>query len=59
MVKYQNLIIIPETILLSDNIIKINRFNFSQSRFIVITDKAIYNFQKKSTYFHIIYIFKL
>lgn len=37
-----------EKILLSDTIIKINRFNFSQSRFLVLTDKAIYNFQKKS-----------
>ena len=39
-----------ETILMTDTIIKINRFNMSQSRYIMITDKAVYNYQKKSIF---------
>lgn len=36
-----------EKILFSDKIIKINRYNMSQDRQLVITNKAIYNFKKK------------
>ena len=36
-----------EKLLLSDKIIKINRFGFNQERWIAITDKGIYNFKKK------------
>ena len=36
-----------ETLLFSDKIIKINRFNSNQERNIVITDQAIYNLKKK------------
>ncbi len=37
-----------ESLLFSDKIIKINRYNMSQDRQFVITNKAIYNFKKKS-----------
>lgn len=37
-----------EVLLFSDKLIKINRYNMSQERNIVITDKAIYNFKKRS-----------
>lgn len=37
-----------ETLLFSDKIIKINRYNMSQERNIIVTDKAIYNLKKKS-----------
>lgn len=37
-----------EQLLYSDKIIKINRYNMSQDRQIVITNKALYNFKKKS-----------
>ena len=40
--------VLSEKILFSDKIIKINRFDMSQERNILITDKAIYNFKKKS-----------
>ena len=36
-----------EKLLFSDKITKINRFGFSQERWIAITDKGIYNFKKK------------
>ena len=36
-----------EVLLYSDKIIKINRYNMSQDRQIVITNKAVYNFKKK------------
>lgn len=39
-----------EKIIFSDKIIKINRYNVSQERNIVITDKAVYNLKKKSKY---------
>ena len=38
-----------ETLLFADKIIKVNRYGIKQERNIVITDKAIYNFHKKST----------
>lgn len=37
-----------EILLLSDKIIKVNRFGLSQERNIVITNKSIYNLKKKS-----------
>lgn len=37
-----------EVLLYSDKIIKINRYNMSQDRQFVITNKALYNFKKKS-----------
>jgi len=37
-----------EILLLSDKIIKVNRYGLSQERNIVITNKSIYNFKKKS-----------
>ena len=37
-----------EILLLSDKIIKINRFGMAQERNIVITNKSIYNFKNKS-----------
>lgn len=37
-----------EVLVYSDKIIKINRYNMSQDRQIVITNKALYNFKKKS-----------
>lgn len=40
-------IIKDEILLFSDKIIKINRYNMSQDRLIVITSKAIYNLKKK------------
>lgn len=40
-------VIKEETLLFSDKIIKINRYNMSQDRQIVISNKAIYNFKKK------------
>lgn len=36
-----------ESLLFSDKIIKINRYNMSQDRQLVLTDKAVYNFKKK------------
>lgn len=36
-----------EILLLSDKIIKVNRFGLSQERNIVITNKSIYNLKKK------------
>ena len=36
-----------DELLLSDKLIKINRYGLSQERFIVITNKNIYNFKKK------------
>lgn len=36
-----------EILLYSDKIIKINRYNMSQDRQIIITNKAVYNFKKK------------
>ena len=38
---------ILETLILSDKIIKINRYNMSQERNIIITNKAVYNLKKK------------
>ncbi len=37
-----------EILLLSDKIIKVNRYGLSQERNIVITNKSIYNLKKKS-----------
>ena len=37
-----------EILLLSDKIIKVNRYGISQERNIVITNKSIYNLKKKS-----------
>ena len=37
-----------EILLLSDKIIKINRYGMAQERNIVITNKNIYNFKNKS-----------
>jgi hypothetical protein len=37
-----------ETLLLSDKIIKINRYNMSQERNVIVTNKALYNLKKKS-----------
>lgn len=37
-----------EKMLFADKIIKVNRYGIKQERNIVITDKAIYNFHKKS-----------
>lgn len=39
-----------EKLLFSDKIIKINRYNMSQERNIVVTDCAVYNLKKKSKY---------
>ena len=36
-----------EVLLFSDKLIKINRYNMSQERNIVITDKSIYNIKKR------------
>jgi hypothetical protein len=36
-----------EVLLFSDKLIKINRYNMSQERNIVITNKGIYNLKKK------------
>ena len=45
-----------EELLLSDKIIKINDYGFSQERIILITNRAIYNLLKKSKYItHIIF----
>ena len=41
-------IIKDEILLLSDKIIKVNRYGLSQERNIVITNKSIYNLKKKS-----------
>ena len=43
-------IIGEEELLLSDKIIKINRYGLSQERNILITSNAIYNLKKKSNY---------
>ena len=40
-------IIGDEELLLSDKLIKINRYGLSQERNILITNKAIYNLKKK------------
>ena len=37
-----------EVLLFTDKLIKINRYNYSQERNILITSKAIYNLKKKS-----------
>lgn len=37
-----------EVLLLSDKVIKVNRYGLSQERNIVITDRCIYNLKKKS-----------
>ena len=37
-----------EELLFTDKLIKINRYNYSQERNILITSKAIYNLKKKS-----------
>ena len=37
-----------EELLFTDKLIKINRYNYSQKRNILITNKAIYNLKKKS-----------
>jgi hypothetical protein len=41
-------IIKDEILLLSDKIIKVNRYGLSQERNILITNKSIYNLKKKS-----------
>lgn len=41
-------LIANEKILFSDKISKINKWGFSQERNIIVTEKAIYNFKKKS-----------
>ena len=41
-------IIKDEILLLSDKIIKVNRYGLSQERIILITNKSIYNLKKKS-----------
>jgi 16S rRNA U516 pseudouridylate synthase RsuA-like enzyme len=48
-------IIQDEKLLFSDTIIKINHYNMSQERTIVVTDKAVYNIKKKSTIYIIYY----
>ena len=50
-----NALIKDEQILFSDKIIKINRYNMSQERNLVITNKAIYNLKKKCMYKQYIY----
>ena len=47
-----------ETILLTDKIIKINRYGMSQERNIIITNWGIYNFKKKCKKYNIIYFKK-
>ena len=37
-----------EVLLFTDKLIKINRYNYSQERKILITNKAIYNLKKKN-----------
>ena len=37
-----------EVLLFTDKLIKINRYNYSQERNILITNKDIYNLKKKS-----------
>ena len=44
-------IISGENLIFSDKIIKINRYGINQERFILITDKAIYNLKKKSKHY--------
>ena len=41
-------IIGKDELLLSDKIIKINRYGLSQERYILVTNKNIYNLKKKS-----------
>ena len=48
--KFVKSIIGEEELLLSDKIIKINRYGLSQERNILITSNAIYNLKKKSNY---------
>jgi uncharacterized protein (UPF0216 family) len=48
--KHLKSIIGEEELLLSDKIIKINRYGLSQERNILITSNAIYNLKKKSNY---------
>ena len=43
-----------EKLLLSDKIIKINRYGLSQERNILVTDQSIYNLKKKSKLIYII-----
>ena len=43
-------IIGEEELLLSDKLIKINRYGLSQERNIVVTNKAVYNLKKKSIF---------
>ena len=40
-----------EELLLSDKLIKINRYGLSQERNIIITNQNIYNLKKKSKYY--------
>ena len=47
-------IIGEEELLLSDKIIKINRYGLSQERNILVTNQSIYNLKKKSKYIYII-----
>ncbi len=37
-----------DKILLIKKIVKVNRFGFSQERFIIVTEKYIFNLKKKS-----------
>ena len=43
-----------DELLLSDKIIKINRYGLSQERYILVTNQNIYNLKKKSKYLYII-----
>ena len=43
-----------DELLLSDKIIKINRYVLSQERYILVTNQNIYNLKKKSKYLYII-----
>ena len=47
-----------EELLLSDKLIKVNRYGLSQERNIVVTNQCIYNFKKKSKkyLYNIIYL---
>ena len=46
-------IIGDEKLLLSDKIVKINRYGLSQERNIVVTNESIYNLKKKGKIKHI------
>lgn len=52
-------IILDEKALYSDKIIKINRYDMSQERNILVTNKAVYNFKKKSKIFLFSILFRL